>query len=178
MSGGYLNEVLGVVEIITTRITAGAFLSCGNKVLLMKRGLHKELGPGLWAGVGGHLDMCDITNPRALDLAETCYREVQEETGIDKSQIRNMKLRYIAVRKDGADIRLHHYYFGELEKEIPLPECSEGEFHWKDKNEILALPMTTSGKEAVRHWINNPDIEGVYFIAVNPAGESAVISEV
>jgi len=75
---------------MTTRIMAGAFLVCGDKVLLMKRGLHKEFGAGLWAGVGGHLEMDDIKNPRALDLIETCYREIQEETGIEKSDILNL----------------------------------------------------------------------------------------
>lgn len=163
---------------LTTRITAGAFLTCGDKILLLKRGLHKELGPGRWAGVGGHMDMCDIKNPRALDLAETCYREVLEETGIEKSQIRNLKLRYIAVRKGGAEIRLHHHFFGELENEIPLPECNEGELHWKHKSEIHDLYMTMSIKEALKHWINNPGSEGVYVVAVNPADDSAVVTEV
>jgi len=163
---------------MTTRITAGAFLSCGNKVLLMKRGMHKKLAPGHWAGVGGHIDMCDIKNPKTLDLAVTCCREVQEETGIDKSQIRNLKLRYIAVRKGSAEIRLHHHYFGELENEIPLPECGEGELHWKDRSEILGLDLTTSVKEVLRHWISNPDCEGVYVVAVNPTGDAAVVSEI
>ena len=61
---------------MVTRIMAGAFLSCKNRVLLMKRGLHKKLGAGLWANIGGHLDLEDIKNPRALDFAETCYREI------------------------------------------------------------------------------------------------------
>ena len=91
---------------MTTRLTAGAFLVCGNKVLLMKRGLHKELGPGLWAGVGGHLDLEDIENPRAIDLIETCYREVQEETGISRANIFKLQLKYIAVRKDSNEIAL------------------------------------------------------------------------
>ena len=162
---------------MVTRITAGAFLSCGNKVLLMKRGLHKELGAGLWAGIGGHLELNDIKNPRALDLAETCYREVLEEAGISKPEIRNLKLRYVAVRKDGDEIRLHHHYFGEVDNEIPLPKCDEGEFYWIEKNNIVDLPMSTSVKEAVKHWVLNPG-DGVYFIAVSPAGDSAVISEI
>ena len=163
---------------MTTRLTAGAFLVCGDKVLLMKRGLHKELGPGLWAGVGGHLDLEDIENPRAIDLIETCYREVQEETGISRADIFKLQLKYIAVRKDSNEIRLHYHYLGEVEKEIPMPECSEGEFYWIDKSELLDLPMSTSVKEAIRHWVHNPCNDAVHIVAVNTAGDSAVISEV
>ena len=156
-----------------TRITAGAFLTCGSNVLLMKRGLHKELGPGLWAGIGGHIDMSDITNPRALILAETCYREVYEETGITRENIRNMKLRYIAIRKDGDEIRIHHHFIGEMETEIPLPECEEGELRWVNKNDIPHLPMSTSVGEALKHWLANPYSDDVYMVAVDKTGENA-----
>jgi len=136
---------------VVTRITAGAFLSCGNKVLLMKRGLHKEMAAGMWASIGGHMDLTDINNPRTIDLSETCYREVYEETGIPKSAIKDLKLRYIAVRLIDNQVRCHHHYFGEIENEVSLQECTEGELHWVNKSEMLDLPMTTSVKEAVKH---------------------------
>jgi len=163
---------------MVTRITAGAFLTCGDKVLLMKRGLHKELGPGMWAGAGGHLDICDIKNPRAIDLAETCYREVYEETGIPSTDISNLKLKYIAVRKYGNEVRLHYYYFGEVTSEIPLPQCNEGEFFWIQKKDVPSLPMSTSVKEAIMHWLNHPESDAVHLVAVSPAGDYATISEV
>jgi len=161
-----------------TRITAGAFLACEGKVLLMKRGMHKELGAGLWAGIGGHLDLGDIKNPRAIDLIETCHREVKEETGIEKASISNLRLRYIAMRKVGNEVRLHYHYFGEIENEISLPQCDEGELYWIDKKDILGLPMSTSVKEAVVHWVQNPDDDSLYLITVNKTGDSAVISEI
>lgn len=163
---------------MTTRITAGAFLVCGEKILLMKRGLHKKLGAGMWAGIGGHLELRDIENPRALNTLETCLREVREEAGIEKEAIRNLRLRYIAARKADGELRLHYHYFGELEKEIPLPFCDEGEFFWVAKAEVRELPMTTSVGAAVRHWLENPESSAVFFVAVNPAGDSATISEI
>ena len=163
------------------RITAGAFLVCKNKVLLMKRGLHKELAPGLWAGIGGHMELSDITNPRKLNLIETCYREVQEEIGISKADISNLRLRYIvirkAMRKDGEEISMHHHYIGEVETEFTPPECIEGEFHWVDKKDILDLPMTPMVKEALRHWLSNPENNNVYLVAVNKENDSASILE-
>ena len=160
---------------MTTRITAGAFLTCGNKILLMKRGLHKELGPGLWAGIGGHIDINDITNPRALNLAVTCFREVYEETGIARESIRDLKLRYIATRKVGDEIRFHHHFIGEMETEIPLPKCEEGELHWVCKDDIPRLPMSTSVGEALKHWLANPHSNDVYMVAVDKAGENATV---
>jgi len=160
-----------------TRITAGAFLACGNKVLMMKRGLHKELAPGMWAGIGGHMDFSEITNPRALNLMETCYREIYEEAGINKADIFCLKLRYIAVRKDGNEIRAHYHHMGRVERELPLPKCEEGELHWVDKKDIAGLPMTTTVKKAVLHWLTNPENDEVYLVAVNKTNDGAIISE-
>lgn len=162
---------------MVTRITAGAILVCGSKVLLLKRGLHKKLAPGLWAGIGGHMELTDIENPRALSIIETCYREVYEEAGIEKSNIKNLKLRYIAVRKIDGEIRWHHHYIGELESEIVLPDCDEGELHWIDKIDIPNLPMTTSVKEALKHWLLYPKSDDVFMVAVSKDNNSATIIE-
>jgi len=161
-----------------TRITAGAFLVYGNKILLMKRGLHKEMSAGMWAGIGGHMELADIDNLRALKLIKTCYREVKEETGIKKSQIKNLKLRYVAVRQVENEIRMHYHYLGEVENEFPLPSCNEGELHWVEKNDVPDLPMSITVSEAIKHWFHSPDNEGIFFITVNPAGDCAVVSEI
>jgi len=162
---------------MTTRITAGAFLVCGNKVLLMKRGLHKKLAPGLWASVGGHLDLCDIKDPRALDFAETCLREVYEETGIEKSEIHRLKLRYITALKKIEEISLIYHYFGEVADELPLQKCDEGEFHWIEKKDILDLPMSAVVKEVLRHWLTTPDSDNIFFVIVNLLENSIFISK-
>jgi len=162
---------------MTTRITAGAFLICGNKVLLMKRGLHKKMGPGMWAGIGGHMEMGDITDPRALNLIETCYREVEEESGIAKKDIFNLKLRYIAVRKLDTEVRFHHFFMGEVAEEMPLPKCEEGELHWMDINDVCNLQMSTTTGSAVKHWLDNPKCEAIYMVAVNKTNDGATVSE-
>jgi 8-oxo-dGTP diphosphatase len=162
-----------------TRLTASAFLTCGGKILLMKRGLHKELGPGLWAGIGGHLDMCDIANPRAIDLTETCYREVFEETGIPREDIRELTLKYVTMRydKDGEEIRSNYYFMGKLEREMPLPDCDEGELHWVDIGDIDGLTMINPAKYALTHWLENPDRDRVHLVITNAAGDRAEIVE-
>ena len=163
---------------MTARITAGAFLSCGDKMLMIKRGEHKEPGPGMWAGVGGHLELCDIANPRAINTKNACLREVEEEAGIAAEKIRNLTLKYIAVRKDGNEIRIHHHYFGEVEHEFALPYCDEGELHWVEKSIIPGLPMSPTVREALLHRLKNPNDESFYLVAMAPDGVSATISKI
>jgi 8-oxo-dGTP diphosphatase len=160
---------------ITTRITAGAFLTCGNKVLLMKRGLQKKLAPGQWAGIGGHLDLADITDPRAINPIETCYREIFEEVGIHRSAIINLRLRYIAVRLVDGEIRNHYKFFGELAHEIPLPYCNEGELHWVEREAVGDLSMTVSVKNIYEHWMNHPHNEEIFVVAIKDGITGTVI---
>ena len=160
-----------------TRITAGAFLTCGDKILLMHRGKHKKLGPGMWAGVGGHLELCDVTDPRAINVIDACYREIEEETGIPRTAIRGLALRYVAVRKVNNEIHHIYHHFGEVDTEISLPYCDEGILYWRNKCDILNLPMATIVKESLRHWVENPQSKGVYLVAVNSTDDAATISE-
>jgi len=163
---------------MTTRITAGAFLVCGNKVLLMKRGLHKKIATGFWAGIGGHLEKDDIKDPRAIDMIETCYREVLEEANISKSDIKNLKLRYIVVTKYEHEISWHYHYFGELENEVTPPKCDEGEFYWVDRKDVINRPMTPTVKEAMKHWLDHPDENKVFLIARNFTQEKITILDI
>ena len=157
----------------TTRLTAGAYLTCGDKILLMKRSLHKKLGPGMWAGMGGHMEPADITDPRALDMMQVCLREVQEETGITPDNIHNLKLRYITMRKspDRPEVWINYAYFGTLASEIPPPTCDEGIFHWVNMQDILALPMTNVIKETLRHWLTAPNGEGLFLLTMPSTGD-------
>ena len=160
-----------------TRITAGAILTYKNKILLMKRGLHKKLAPGLWAFIGGHLELEDIKNPSEINLIDTCYREVFEETKIAKQDILNLKLRYMVVRKDDNEIRIHHHFISEVTSEFALPECDEGKLHWIDKKDIFDLPMSLSLKTAATHWLENPDDDEMFIVIINRTGDSAEILE-
>ena len=162
---------------MTTRITSSAFLAHGDTLLLMKRGLHKKLGPGMWAGIGGHMELDEITDPRALDLTETCLREIAEEAGIARTGIHNLRLKYISTRKVDREISLHYHHIGELHTKIPLPRCDEGEFHWVHKNDIPDLPMSVSVGEALRHWLATPENDEIYLVAVNKSGDSAKVLE-
>jgi 8-oxo-dGTP diphosphatase len=160
---------------ITTRITASAFLTCGDKVLLLKRGLHKKLAPGLWAGIGGHMDLGEITDPRALNLKETCYREIYEETGIKRGDIQGLKLRYIATRRIGDEIFHHYKFIGELADEIILPSCDEGELHWVKKESAWDLPMGITVRVMFRHWLKKADEDKIFMAVCDGSNDEATV---
>lgn len=162
---------------MTTRILANVFLCYEDKILLLKRGLHKKMAPGYWAGVGGHVELEDIENPHALDLSKTCYRELAEEIGIKKADIQNLSLKYISVRKTEIEMRYTYHYFGETKIGFSLPHCDEGELHWLDKDRIFALPMTISVKAPLKHWLENPEDQALYLVAINKENTSATILE-
>ena len=149
-----------------TRITVGAFLICKDKVLLIKRGMHKKLAPGLWGGVGGHMEPHEMNNPIA-----TAYREIEEEAGISPNDIFDLKLRYMAVRNrigDGDDeISTMYYYTGNVSSEVELPECDEGILHWIYLKDAVDLPMSFSVKQILTHWLSNTEKTEVFLLGVN-----------
>ena len=151
-----------------TRYMAGAFLACGDKVLLIKRGMHKALAPGLWSCVGGHVEPEEMNDPDAA-----CYREIEEETGIGRGLVEGLRLRYMTVRQvDDGEIRVGYYYVGRVVREVALPPCSEGELKWVPLVEVrnLGLTMTYSVGEIVRRWLaDGEDWDGrVQLLAIGP----------
>ena len=57
------------------------FVTHGDDVLLLKRASHKRVYPGLYNGVGGHLE-------RDEDPLTGAVREIQEETGLELASVR------------------------------------------------------------------------------------------
>jgi len=149
------------------RLLAGAFLVYEHEVLLLHRGLHKELAPGMWSCIGGHMESNELNNPLA-----TCYREVEEETGIPKSAIENLALRYITTRKTGNETRIVFYYFGKTSHRCCLSECNEGELSWTSLDDMPNLPMSFSVKEISNHWLKNQDSDIVMLCGINKENDA------
>jgi len=162
-----------------TRILIGAFLTYQNKVLLMKRGLHKKIAPGLWSCIGGHLEAEEIINPRQINHTAAIYREIKEEANIDEKDILNLDLRYISMRidKDDNEIRAAYYYIGKVTQEFEPPYCDEGVFYWTDIKDIIDLPMSFSIKEIVKHWVNNPESNNIFLFGINKNNNQSTVVE-
>ena len=140
------------------RTAASAFLRNNGNVLVMKRSQHKRIAPGMWAGVGGHMEPHELNNP-----SETCYREIEEETGITRDDIQSLELLYITVRmKNPDEIRYNYFYFGETTKTETI-QTDEGILHWIPESELLNRDYTQTIAAMLEHYTTrHPHDRAVY----------------
>ena len=142
---------------IQTRSFAGAFLRYQDEVLLIKRGMHKKISPGLWAGIGGRMEQAEMDSP-----VRACLREIREETGITAEQIESLHLRYFTLCKLEENLDSIYYFSGVLKEKPELCETPEGELHWIKPEEGTKLQMAPHIKAFYSHWVDNLDADGIY----------------
>ncbi|MDR3086152.1 MAG: NUDIX domain-containing protein [Christensenellaceae bacterium] len=146
-----------------------AILRAGDRILLIKRSMAKKIAPGKWSPVGGHMEEGEISDPE-----RACLREILEETGIEAGQIRGFRLRWIIPLQKEGELRLHFIFAGELDREISLLACEEGELFYLPAGEVLEKDMAFSMREAMRRYLGNPEEEGIFLGAVRK-GESGIV---
>ena len=139
-----------VVDNIQTRAFAGAFLRWQDEVILMKRSEHKKIAPGMWAGIGGHIEPGEENSP-----ITACLREIEEETGIVSSQIEELSFRYFALCRQPSAIHSIYYFTGILKEKPILRKTSEGDLHWVKLEDAINFQMSAFMKSFYLHWINN-----------------------
>ncbi len=132
------------------RNIATAFLENSEDMLLMKRAAHKTIAPGYWFGVGGHVEPQEINHPQLA-----CEREIQEETGIKKDEISNLKHRYIIFNKDEKEVVINHIFTGEINTRNVKPN-SEGTLHWVPRDQVLDKTFIPAIREVLRHYLSEP----------------------
>lgn len=126
---------------------AAAFLKRDGHYLLMKRGTHKTLAPGVWSGIGGRMEPHEINDPLTA-----CLREIQEETSITPEHIFNIALKYIIIRRAGNVVRQSYLYFGETDA-MDVVANDEGELFWIPEHELLNRKFTQTFEAMLRHYI-------------------------
>ena len=131
---------------IKLRTTAAAYLKNGEDYLLMRRSMERKFAPGIWAGVGGHLEPDEINSPE-----EACLREIFEETQISKSNIHNLKLKYIILRRSKDEIRIQYIYFGETSTRH-FVNTDEGELFWISKEALLNRELSATTRMTFEHY--------------------------
>ena len=140
-------------EKIITENTAGAFLRKDDKFLLMKRSPNRLHAPNLWSCIGGHLEAYELNDPLGA-----CLREIKEESGINRENIFNLKLRYLIIRQYKNIIRQSYVYFGDTNTDEFI-NTDEGTLHWIPKDELLNREYTKTYMQMVRHYLYTPDPE-------------------
>lgn len=151
---------------ITLRNGATAFLENNGRMLLLKRAQTKKISPGVWSGVGGHMEPDEINDPYAA-----CLREINEETGIATDDIVEMTLRYVITRRSKDEIRQSYIYFGKT-TQTQLVQSDEGQLHWIAKEELMQRTFSQTFTEMLKHYtLHEVEKETIYLgIAQNNEG--------
>ena len=144
--------------------SSGAFLINGNKYLLMKRSPNRSIAPNLWSCAGGHMEHHEMNNP-----FEACIREIGEETGINKENIYDLKLRYIIIRRYKNIIRQNYIYFGKTDK-TEIADTEEGKLYWIEEDDLLKKEFTKTFTEMMKHYLENKFCGKIY---VGAAGKES-----
>lgn len=135
-------------ELIKLRTTTTTYLMNNDDFLLMERAKNRKFAPGIWAGVGGHLEPHEINNPE-----ESCLREIYEETGIEEKDLENLKLKYIVLRRSKDEIRIQYVYFANS-KTRDIIQTDEGELFWINKKELFERDLSATTRETLKHYIS------------------------
>lgn len=136
---------------IKFRYLAVAYLENNNKTLMMKRNGHSKIATNLWAAIGGHIEQDEHSSPE-----KACYREIFEETGIERHEILDLKLTYIIMRIKHNEIRVQYVFRGKTNK-VDLIECEEGSLHWIDNDTLNTLDTTFTTKETFEAFSRNEE---------------------
>lgn len=137
----------------TARLMATAFLWNGSDVLLIRRSVSRTFHPGLWAGVGGHIEPHEISTPDSA-----CLREIAEETGITSKDLAELSLRYILLRQRATEIRQQYVYFG-VSRTRRVRTTSEGELHWVPETELFDRELVPTTRLLLEHYMRNRSAE-------------------
>ncbi|MEK4713653.1 MULTISPECIES: NUDIX hydrolase [Sporosarcina] len=128
---------------------ATAFLIHQGSVLMMKKKKSKIFNFEFWGGIGGHMESDELNSPMTAS-----YREIEEETGFKKDDIKNFRLEYILLEKNSGEIRQQYVYFGET-KHMNFIPSDEGELFWVSKNELSGLYTSKVISSTIEHYLNN-----------------------
>jgi len=131
------------------------YILCDDKILLLYRQGGKVVNNVWVASAGGHFEENELNDARRCVL-----RELEEEIGITEKELRDLEMRYIALRSVNGEIRQNYYFFAMVENEAQISlNSNEGNLQWFDLSEINSLKMPYTAKYVLKHYcavgINN-----------------------
>ena len=131
-----------------------------GKYLLMKRAENRRIAPGVWSGIGGHIEPPEINNP-----LETCYREIEEETGIMRHDVSALELRYIITRRRADEISVIYVFFGET-TQSDFTKTDEGDLQWIPENELLEREYSQTYAAMLEHYVSRSRQDRAVYVGV------------
>ena len=132
------------------RNMTSVYLLHKNKILLLFRQGGRVVNEEWIASAGGHFEQNELNDAEACVL-----RELKEEIGINKDDLKDIRLRYITLRRKNKEIRQIYYFFAELASEV-IPEytSNEGQLKWFELSEIRSLKMPFTAKFVIDHYLD------------------------
>lgn len=118
------------------RLLSAALLFNGDDLLMMERSPNRQLSPGSWAAVGGHIEPAEIRDPEAA-----CRREIWEETGFGPEDLLELRLQYILLRLKDDELRQQFFYIGRTARR-DYTDTEEGRLAWIPRAEVLKAERT------------------------------------
>ena len=131
------------------RNMTSVYITKDDKMLLLFRQGSRVVND-VWTGsAGGHFEECELNDARACIL-----REMEEELGLKESDVENLSLRYITLRRTKGEIRQNYYFFAQLSSEADEhPVSNEGITRWFAYSELSDLEMPYSAKFVIEHYL-------------------------
>ena len=113
------------------------YITSADKILLLLRQGGRVVN-NVWAGsAGGHFEEFELNDAKACVL-----RELKEELGLTDSEIKNLSLRYVTLRRTKGEIRQNYYFFAELNDGVDENLVSnEGICKWFAYPELLTVEV-------------------------------------
>lgn len=135
----------------------------GDRVLLIRRGLHKRLWPGLYNAPGGHVE-------RGEEPYEAACRELSEETGVVPMSLR---LRGLIVAETGLDETgiLVFVYQGEADATV-LRSGAEGEAQWVARRELGRISLLPDLPMLLELTLDQP---GFFYLYKTPTADGETV---
>lgn len=126
---------------------ASVYLTDDRGILMLYR-IGSKIADKLYVGTaGGHFEKEELSDAKACVL-----REMEEELGLRESDVADLKLRYITLRRKDGEIRQNYYFFAEM-KESHALISNEGELQWYPYEAVRELPMPVSAQFMMEHYL-------------------------
>ena len=143
------------------------FLLNSEEVLLIRRSPNAQIFPGLYNGVGGHIE-------RGEDVLSAAHREVHEETGLD---VPNLSLHCLLHVDEGTDRPgVMVFIFVGHTQERDVTDTREGTLHWTPLTRISELNLLPDLPPLLSRILARPPCTAPFFarstILSDPDGES------
>lgn len=149
-------------------MTAVYLCQNGRVLLLFRQG--GRVVNNVWVGsAGGHFEPEELNDPRACVL-----RELQEELKLTEADLDSLKLRYIVLRSANGEVRQNYFFFADLKAGAEEGLVSaEGQLGWFSPEELSALPMPPSARQAIDHWLAEGRHTGLLYGGISRADSAA-----